>query len=173
MELSQGWVQLLQQRLQRQGYEYTVVNASVSGETTGGALNRLPRALQLHQPALVVVELGGNDGLRGIPILHIRENLKKIIEISTASGARIVLCGIRIPPNYGPEYSESFYRIFEDLGEADNVFPAGFILEGVALTPGMMQADGIHPDSTAQPLLLENIWPAIKAALGSHAGQGS
>lgn len=169
MELAQGWVQLLQQRLEQQGYEYTVVNASVSGETTGGALNRLPRALRLHQPALVIVELGGNDGLRGLPIDHIRENLQEIIAISTGSGARVVLCGIRIPPNYGVEYTDDFYQVFQDLGDQNAVFLVPFILQGVALEPDMMQADGIHPDSTAQPLLLDNTWPAIELALRSIA----
>lgn len=169
IELSQGWVQLLQQRLARQGYEHAVVNASISGETTAGGLNRLPRALALHQPALVVVELGGNDGLRGLSLAHIRENLQQIISLSSQAGAAVVLCGIRIPPNYGPDYTEAFARIFEELGQLPGVYPVPFILEGIALEPGMMQADGIHPGADAQARLLDNVWPAVERALGAAA----
>lgn len=165
IELSQGWVQLLQQRLVRQGYEHAVVNASISGETTAGGLNRLPRALALHQPVLVVVELGGNDGLRGLSLGHIRENLKQIIALSRQTGAAVVLCGIRIPPNYGPDYTEAFGRIYEELGRLPGVYPVPFILEGIALEPGMMQADGIHPGAAAQARMLDNVWPAVESAL--------
>lgn len=165
IELAQGWVQLLQQRLKDQGYGHSVVNASMSGETTGGGLNRLPRALKLHSPEVVIVELGGNDGLRALPLSVIRSNLEKIIALSQEAGAQVVLVGIRIPPNYGEEYGEGFYRIYEELSRDRDVFLVPFVLEGIALSEGMMQSDGIHPTASAQIQLLDNIWPALRSAL--------
>ena len=165
IELAQGWVQLLQQRLKDQGYGHSVVNASMSGETTGGGLNRLPRALKLHSPEVVIVELGGNDGLRALPLSVIRSNLEKIIALSQEAGAQVVLVGIRIPPNYGEEYGEGFYRIYEELSRDRDVFLVPFVLEGIALSEGMMQSDGIHPTASAQIQLLDNIWPALRNAL--------
>ena len=170
IDLDQGWVQLLQQKLKQQGYGHSVVNASMSGETTGGGLTRLPRALALHRPVVVVVELGGNDGLRALPIPMIQANLEQIISLSKQSGAQVVLVGIRIPPNYGQEYSEGFYGMYAELARQQGTFLVPFALEGIALDSGMMQADGIHPVAAAQPRLLENIWPAIQAALETSAG---
>ena len=165
IDLDQGWVQLLQQRLKDQGYGHSVVNASMSGETTGGGLNRLPRALALHRPVVVVVELGGNDGLRALPLAMVRANLEQIIGLSKQAGAEVVLVGIRVPPNYGQEYSEGFYAMYGELARQQGLFLAPFALEGIALDSNMMQPDGIHPVAAAQPRLLENIWPAIRAAL--------
>lgn len=165
MEVAEGWVQLLQRRITEQGYGHTVVNASMSGETTSGGLNRLPRALEKHQPAVVVVELGGNDGLRALPLALIRSNLEQIIGLSQGAGAQVVLVGIRIPPNYGEAYGEGFYRIYAELAEQHGLFLVPFALDGIALEDGMMQADGIHPEARAQPRLLENLWPAIQQAL--------
>lgn len=165
IDLDQGWVQLLQQRLEDQGYGHSVVNASMSGETTGGGLNRLPRALAVHQPAVVVVELGGNDGLRALPLSLIRTNLEQIIRLSKQAGAEVVLVGIRVPPNYGQEYSEGFYALYAELAREQGLFLVPFALEGIALDSDLMQPDGIHPVAEAQPRLLENIWPAIRAAL--------
>jgi len=170
IDLDQSWVQLLQQKLKEQGYGHGVVNASMSGETTGGGLNRLPRALALHRPVVVVVELGGNDGLRALPISMIRANLDRIIGLSKQAGAQVVLVGIRIPPNYGREYSEGFYGMYAELARDQGSFLVPFALEGIALDNKMMQADGIHPVAAAQPRLLENIWPAIKAALEASSG---
>jgi acyl-CoA thioesterase-1 len=165
IEVAQGWVQLLQQRLKDQGYGHSVVNASMSGETTGGGLNRLPRALKLHSPQVVVVELGGNDGMRALPLSIIRSNLEQIVDLSIGAGAQVVLVGIRIPPNYGEEYGEGFYRIYAELAQSKGLFLVPFALEDIALSEGMMQSDGIHPTATAQTRLLDNIWPALKKAL--------
>jgi len=161
----QGWVARLQRRLDGEGYGYTVVNASVSGETTGGALERLPRALKLHQPAIVIVELGGNDGLRGLPVTEIRLNLEGIITACRDAGAEVVLSGIRIPPNYGPQYTETFYAVYERLAEERRVPWVPFLLEGVALRDDLFQDDGIHPDLQAQPMLLDNVWPVLQTLL--------
>jgi acyl-CoA thioesterase-1 len=167
IDLDRSWVNLLQQRLRDQGYGYSVVNASMSGETTGGGLNRLPRALKLHQPRVVVVELGGNDGLRALPLSVVRGNLERIIDLSKQSGAQVVLVGIRIPPNYGQDYTEGFYRLYGELAQEKGVFLVPFALEGIALESDLMQADGIHPTGEAQQRLLENMWPAIEAALAA------
>lgn len=170
IEVAQGWVQLLQQRLKEQGYGHSVVNASMSGETTGGGLNRLPRALKLHSPQVVIVALGGNDGLRALPLSVIRSNLENIVDLSIQAGAQVVLVGIRIPPNYGQEYGDGFYRIYAELAQSKGLFLVPFALEDIALSEGMMQSDGIHPTASAQKRLLDNIWPALKKALdaGEH-----
>ncbi|HEX7011581.1 MAG TPA: arylesterase [Steroidobacteraceae bacterium] len=160
------WVALLERRLTKQGYDYRVVNASASGETTGGARARLPRALELHDPQIVVLELGGNDGLRGLPLKQIRDNLAFLIERSLESGARVVLVGMRMPPNYGEEYAERFHALYGELARQYGVPLVDFFLEGVALDEELMQADGIHPTAAAQPRLLENVWPALKEAIG-------
>ena len=171
IEVAQGWVQLLQQRLKEQGYGHSVVNASMSGETTGGGLNRLPRALKLHSPQVVIVALGGNDGLRALPLSVIRSNLENIVDLSIQAGAQVVLVGIRIPPNYGQEYGDGFYRIYAELAQSKGLFLVPFALEDIALSEGMMQSDGIHPTASAQERLLDNIWPALKMAL--DAGEGA
>jgi acyl-CoA thioesterase-1 len=163
--VEQGWVARLQQRLDAEGYGYTVVNASVSGETTGGALERLPRALSLHRPAVVLVELGGNDGLRGLPLTELRLNLEGIVDTSRAAGADIVLTGIRIPPNYGQQYTEKFYAVYETLAREQHLAWVPFLLEGIALRDELFQGDGIHPDLQAQPILLDNVWPALEPLL--------
>jgi acyl-CoA thioesterase-1 len=138
-----------------------VVNTSISGETTRGGATRLPAALERHDPQVVIVELGGNDGLRGIPLGEIRRNLQNMIDASLAAGARVLLAGVYIPPNYGPAYTQGFKQIFADLSARDEVALLPFILEGVALDPELMQADGIHPNSAAQPKILDNVWPVL------------
>jgi acyl-CoA thioesterase-1 len=166
VKVDQTWVALLQQRLARQGYDgYRVVNASISGETTGGARGRLPRALELHKPSIVVLELGGNDGLRGLPIKQVRANFEYMIETSQAAKAKVVLVGMRMPPNYGPEYAESFHALYGELARKYNVPLVDFFLEGVALDDTLMQPDGIHPNAAAQPKLLDNLWPALSKVL--------
>jgi acyl-CoA thioesterase-1 len=162
---SQGWVALLEQRLQTQGYGYKVVNASVSGETTGGGLQRLPRALELHRPAVVIVELGANDGLRGLNISLTRDNLTKIVAESRKSGAEVVLVGMRLPPNYGPRYSTDFMRMYREIATENKVALVPFLLESVALDTDLMQADGLHPTAEAQPALLETVWPVLSPLL--------
>jgi len=162
---NEGWVALLQSQLKAQGYGYRVVNASVSGETTTGGLARLPRALSVHRPQIVIVELGGNDGLRALPLETSRRNLERIIETSQMSGARVLLLGMKIPPNYGPRYSQGFEQLFRDLARRYRLPFEPFFLEKIALAPGMMQADGLHPTAQAQPVMLDTVWPVLKPLL--------
>jgi acyl-CoA thioesterase-1 len=156
-----GWVALLSTRLNESDQQFNVVNASISGETTGGGLARLPLALKTHEPDVVIVELGGNDGLRGYPLAQIRANLERIGVLSQTAGAELVFLGMRIPPNYGARYANAFHRVFAEVAEAFDAPLTPFLLEGVALTPGMMQSDGVHPTRVAQPLLLDNAWAAL------------
>jgi acyl-CoA thioesterase-1 len=160
-----GWVALLGERLDAQGYEYAIVNASASGETTGGARARLPRALELHHPAIVVIELGGNDGLRALPIDDVERNLDAMITLVERTGARVLLVGMRIPPNYGPRYADAFAGMYRDLAARRGVPLVPFFLDGVALDPGLMQDDGIHPNEQAQSRLLDNVWPWLEPLL--------
>jgi acyl-CoA thioesterase-1 len=169
----QGWVPLLAQRLQAQGYGYQVVNASVSGETSSGGLERLPRALQLHTPAIVILELGANDGLRGLPVSDMRANLARMVELSQAAGARVLLLGIRIPPNYGTRYTEEFARVFPELAQQHRVPLVPFLLENVALKPALMQEDGMHPNPAGEPLILDTLWPYLKPLLKNNPPHGS
>ncbi|HEV8330602.1 MAG TPA: arylesterase [Steroidobacteraceae bacterium] len=159
------WVALLQKRLAAQGYGYRVVNASISGDTTGGARARLPRALELHKPVVVILELGGNDGLRGLPLRQVRENFQFLIDRSKAAGAQVVLIGMRMPPNYGAGYADAFHALYGELAGQYGTPLVGFFLDGVALDDKLMQADGIHPTAAAQPRLLDNLWPALQQVL--------
>lgn len=159
------WVALLQRRLSDQGYGYRVVNASISGDTTGGASSRLPRALQLHRPAIVVLELGGNDGLRGLPLKQVRANFETMLSQITAAGAKPMLIGMRMPTNYGPAYAEGFHALYGELAKKYQAPHVDFFLDRVALDPSLMQADGIHPNSRAQPILLDNVWPKLVTLL--------
>ena len=168
----QGWVALLAQRLQAQGYGYQIVNASVSGETTSGGLERLPRALQLHQPGTVILELGANDGLRGLPVDETRENLAHMVRLSQAAGARVLLVGMRIPPNYGPRYTESFARMFPELANQYHLPLVPFLLEKVALDPTRMQQDGMHPNARGEPPVLDTLWPYLKPLLKKNPQSG-
>jgi acyl-CoA thioesterase-1 len=163
--VEQGWVALLQARLKEQGYGYQVVNASVSGETTEGGLARLPRALKLHQPAIVVLELGGNDGLRALPVAEMHGNLARMAGLAQAAGAMVALVGMRMPPNYGPQYAAQFAQAYTDLARDQKLPLVPFALAGIALSPELMQADDIHPNAAGQPRLLDNIWPALKPLL--------
>jgi acyl-CoA thioesterase-1 len=163
--VEQGWVGMLRTKLTDEGYGYQVVNASVSGETTAGGLARLPRALALHHPQIVIIELGGNDGLRALPIDQMRANLAKMVDLSAGAGARVLLLGIRIPPNYGPEFTEKFRSTFAEVAQDKKVPLVPFLLAEIALSPNLMQADGVHPNELGQPQLLANVWPALKAIL--------
>jgi acyl-CoA thioesterase I len=165
LPLEQGWVELLRTRLKAQGYGYQVVNASVSGETTAGGLARLPRALELHHPSIVILELGGNDGLRGLPIAQMRTNLTQMTSSSTAAGAKVLLLGMRMPPNYGPEYTKQFAMVFSDLATEKKISLVPFLLTDIALSPALLQADDIHPNAQGQPILLDNVWPTLKPLL--------
>jgi len=156
---------LLKTRLQSQGYGYQVVNASVSGETTAGGLARLPRALELHHPKIVILELGGNDGLRALPIAQMRANLTQMVTLATATGAKVLLLGMRMPPNYGPEYTKQFALAFSDLANEKKIASVPFLLTDIALSPNLLQGDDIHPNALGQPILLDNVWPALKPLL--------
>jgi acyl-CoA thioesterase-1 len=159
--VEQGWVELLKTRLKQQGYGYQVVNASVSGETTAGGLARLPRALELHHPAVVIIELGGNDGLRALPIPQMRANLSQMVSLAAAAGAKTLLLGMLMPPNYGPEYTRQFRDSFSDLARDKKLPWVPFLLNDIALSPNLLQADDIHPNELGQPKLLENVWPTL------------
>lgn len=165
IDVDQSWPALLQSRLALEGYEHRVVNASISGETTEGGATRIETALESFAPELVILELGGNDGLRGFPPNRIKDNLLTIIRTARNSGADVVLLGIRIPTNYGPRYTRSFENVYRELAEQSGVPWIEFFMDGVALNDGLMQDDGIHPNAEAQPILLDNAWPIISDAL--------
>jgi len=169
VDVDQTWVALLQDRLLSQGYEHRVINASISGETTQGGMTRIIPALENFRPELVILELGGNDGLRGFPTEVIKKNIRAIIEASQDQGAAAVILGIRIPTNYGPRYSQAFESIYKELASELNVPWIEFFMDGVALNDELMQDDGIHPNTKAQSILLDNAWPIIRDALNSHA----
>ena len=161
-----GWVNLLDLRLKKEmKAPPAVVNASISGETTAGALTRLPALLGKHRPSVVVIELGGNDALRGLTPAQLRANLAKMIELAQAAGAKVLLVGIDVPPNYGPAYRTRLKATYAELAETYHTALLPFLLEGVALQPGMFQADGLHPVAAAQPKLLDNVWPVLKPLL--------
>jgi len=166
IEVDQSWATLLQTRLSEQGYEHRVVNASISGETTEGGATRIETALTDFSPDVIILELGGNDGLRGFPAARMKANLEKIVTRAKASGAAVVLLGIRIPTNYGARYSAEFEGVFRQVSEDLGVQWIEFFMEGIALNDDLLQDDRIHPNATAQPMLLDNAWPIISATLG-------
>lgn len=164
-----GWVALLAARLAREGHAHQVVNASISGETTSGGLRRLPALLEAHHPAAVIIELGANDGLRGIDLREIRHNLEALLRLVTDSGARPFVVRMEVPPNYGPEYTQGFKAIYDTLSESSpELVLVPFFLMDVILEPGLMQADGLHPTAEAQPRLLATVWPRLAGHLASH-----
>lgn len=165
-----GWVNLLQKRLQEAHPAPSVVNASISGETTAGGLARIADLLVEHKPGIVLVELGANDALRGLPVATPRDNLARIITLVQKSGARVLLIGIEIPVNYGPQYRDGLRDMYRDLGAEFNVPLVPFLLEGVALDDKLMQADGLHPTAAAQPRVLENVWPMLEKELDVKPG---
>jgi acyl-CoA thioesterase-1 len=162
---SRGWVALLEERLKRERLDYSVVNASISGDTSAGGRARLDAALEHNRPTVVIVELGGNDGLRGLPVAQMKANLGAIIERSKKSGARVLLIGMKLPPNYGPEYTGEFESAYAELGERYKVALLPFLLQGFAEKPDLFQPDRIHPTAQAQPLLLENVWRQLAPLL--------
>ena len=162
---NEGWVALLQQRLAQKGLNYRVVNASVSGDTTRTGLNRLNDALQQHQPAIVIVALGGNDGLRGLPFSEIETSLTSIIQLSQQQGAKVLLVGVRLPPNYGAFYNTRFATLFQQLSDTYQVGLVPMLLDQVSDHRELMQADGIHPTAAAQTQILENVWPHLQPLL--------
>lgn len=165
VETSQGWVNLMQKRLEEGGFEQKVVNASISGDTSAGGLARLPALLSEHKPSLVIIELGGNDGLRGQPPAQLQQNLASMVEQSQKAGAKVLLLGMRLPPNYGERYNKAFAAAFSNVATEKKLPLVPFFLEGVGGVPELMQADGIHPTAAAQGKLLDNAWPTIKPLL--------
>lgn len=165
IEVSAGWVALLQDRLTAEGYEYRVVNASISGDTTGGGLRRLPRALERHEPVIILVELGGNDGLRATPVPIIRKNLERMVALSREAGSQVILAGMQLPPNYGSAYTDAFAEVYAEVAEEQDVGLIPFFMDGVALNPEKLLPDMIHPNADGQPVLLENAWAALKPLL--------
>lgn len=172
MELGESWPSLLQKRLRENGYDWRVFNSSIAGDTTQGGLSRLPRLLEEHRPRVVIIELGGNDGLRGLPLEVTRKNLASMIEQSRAAGARVLLAEMRIPPNYGRSYTEQFNGSYHELAERYGVTLVPFLLEDIALNPKLMQQDGIHPTAQAQPMILDRVWDALEPGLGKQTPAG-
>lgn len=171
IDVEDGWVSLLQTRLDTRDCPFQVVNASVSGETSTGGLTRLPALLEHYRPALVILELGGNDGLRGQPLSALHSNLAEMIKLSRNAGAQTVLAGMQIPPSYGRRYADQFAQIYPTLAEQHALALIPFLLEGVATDLNLMQRDGIHPAAEAQPRILDNVWRSLQPLL-EQGGQG-
>lgn len=165
LSAEQGWVALLQQRLDSDKSQWRVVNASISGETTAGGASRIDAALKEHQPALVAIELGANDGLRGLPLEHTRANLERMVVAARQSGAQVLLIGIRIPPNYGPEYAQAFEAIYADLAKAQHTALLPFLLAPVVTDRDAFLPDNLHPTAGSQPKLLDHVWTALEPLL--------
>ncbi len=157
----QGWASLLQKKLQLEQYRYDVINASISGETSSGGASRIASTLKQTKPKIIILELGANDGLRGLPIKEMSNNLSAIIQQSKKSGAKVLLIGMRIPPNYGPQYTEAFSQTYQQLGLEHKIPLVPFMLDNIAAKPNLIQDDGLHPNVLGQPLILENIWPKL------------
>lgn len=165
MEIKSGWVSLLQQRLDSQKLPYKVINASISGDTAGGGVARLPRLLAQHHPDVVVIELGGNDGLRGLAPEQVQRNLSQLVSLTRRARAKALLVGIQLPPNYGTAYTERFHRIYVDVAGETHVPLVPNLVEGLTPDATTLQSDGLHPAPTAQPRMLENVWAKLKPLL--------
>lgn len=160
-----GWVTLLQQQLRTEKFEINIINASISGETTSGGKSRLPSLLQQHKPALILIELGGNDGLRGLSLAATQSNLREMSSMVSASGARLILVGMRVPPNYGVDYSKRFAAMYQGFAKEKNVRLVPFLLQGLEDTEQFFQPDRIHPNQRAQPIMMENVWRVLQPML--------
>ena len=165
LKKSQGWVALLQKKLAAQHYKYTIINASISGETTSGGLSRLTNTLAKTKPNIIIIELGANDGLRGLPVKEMKANLDAIIKQSKKINAKVLLIGMKIPPNYGPQYTEAFSQTYQQLSLQHQVALVPFMLDNIAAKPTLIQDDGLHPNALAQSMLLDNIWPTLQQLL--------
>jgi acyl-CoA thioesterase-1 len=163
-----GWVSLLEQKLKAEKIDATIVNASISGETTSGGRTRLPALLNQHHPNIVVIELGANDGLRGLPVASAEDNLRNMVSLAKNNQAKVLLVGMRMPPNYGRAYTERFAGMYKELSTQLKAPLVPFMLEGVAQDPAMFQADRLHPLATAHPIILANIWPQFSALIKSR-----
>lgn len=165
MKTEQGWVQLLDNRLREEGYSQDIINASVSGDTTQNGIARLKLLLQQVDAQIVIIELGGNDGLRGTPPFAIKRNLQRLIDMSEQADAKVLLLGMQLPPNYGAAYTQKFSELYAEVAEDKEVAFVPFFMEQVALVPERMQSDGIHPSSEGQPYLLDTVWPILESLL--------
>ena len=166
--VNQSWPSLLNQRLQQEKLPYAVVNASISGETTAGGQSRFPAALKQHRPAIVILALGANDGLRGLPLAAARTNLMQMVQAAKAGGARVLLAGMRLPPNYGPDYTRDFNALFATLAKQEKVALLPFLLEPIAADDAAFQPDRLHPTAAAQPKILDHVWHSLKPLLKSR-----
>jgi len=171
MPVEQGWVSLLQQRLATDYDAYTIVNASISGDTTANALNRLPQALTRHQPAIVVLELGGNDGLRGLSTAEMKGNLAAMIQTVRQHEAEVLLIGVQLPPNYGPRFTQQFHAVYHELAQEYGLALVPSLVDGVGTRTDLMQADGIHPNSKAQPLIVTRVWQQLRPLIDAMQTQ--
>ena len=169
IEEADGWVNLLAEKLTTENPDYTVANASVSGETSTGGLARLPAALAEFQPAIVILELGGNDGLRGLPLRMLKDNLMAMVEMCLVAEAEVLLAGIQIPPNYGPRYTKPFYALFGEIARDKELAFVPFLIDGIPQQPDLMQEDGIHPKAEAQFMILDNVWPVLAPMLSTNS----
>ncbi len=172
LQRGQGWVALLQARLHDAGSRAQVINASISGDTTAGGVQRLPSLLEQHEPQLVLIELGANDALRGLPLTQTRRNLERMIALCKKASAHVVLIGIQVPPNYGPQYTQELAQLYADLAHAERVGLVPFLLHGVADVPNArrwFQSDGLHPIAQAEPLMLDNVWKVVGPILAPSA----
>ena len=165
--LEAGWVTLLEKKLINTGYHFNIINASISGETTSGALTRIDQLLKRHTPKLVIIELGGNDGLRGFPFSEIKRNLVEIVNNALETKSEIILVPMQLPPNYGQAYNQKFQQLYVNIAEEYGIALSKFILEDIATNPALMQDDGIHPLANAQPVMLENMWPTIETLINT------
>ncbi|MGH8802562.1 MAG: arylesterase, partial [Casimicrobiaceae bacterium] len=170
LDTGQGWVELLATRLRREGYPQRVVNASISGDTTAGGRARMPALLREYRPAIVVIELGGNDGLRGGDLAATRANLDTMVKDALAAHAKVLVLGMKIPPNYGPAYVRAFDTLFADVAKAHGVALVQWLFAGFGENLSLFQPDHIHPKAVAQPRILDNVWPALMPLLATHAG---
>ncbi len=171
LETGAGWVDLLRRRLRQLRTRWQVINASISGDTTAGGLARLPALLSRDRPRVVVIELGGNDALRGLQLTDTRANLEQMVALCKHAGARVLLVGMQIPPNYGAAYTERFAAIFPEVARTQHVALVPFLLAGVVAHPDWFQSDNIHPTARAQPVMLETVWPRLAPLLGLRAGR--
>ena len=169
LQRGQGWVQLLANRVQQSGQKYSVVNASISGETSSGGRTRLPALLKQHRPSIVIIELGGNDGLRGLPVSRMQENLVAMVRSSQAAGAQVLVAGIRMPPNYGRDYTERFFEAYAAVAKQYRTALVPFLLEGFAESADFFQSDRIHPSARAQATILQTVWPVLEPMLTKKA----
>lgn len=167
LQSGEGWVDLLQRRLQKQETPCTVINASISGDTSAGGLARLKPVLTQHKPDILLLELGANDGLRGLSLSAMKNNLNSIIKQAKGAGAKVLLIGMQMPPNYGPRYTERFHKIYQELAHEQQIPFVPFLMESVAMEPSFMQPDNFHPNAQAQPLLLKTVWAYLQPMLAS------